>query len=186
MNLVLWDLKQQFTVLKDSKHRVQLITKRTWVLLIAMIKLYAIMQLSASARDGGWECLLMFWMQSWSMQTLCTGKISKLWTCHLHSFPQSQCPQPIYGWCHSQADWKFFCWLQPGPVLAMSPPPFYGRDHDSVIIVELGLLNLEDVTSAVLDWKEPSERKLALAADPVWSICHSGCYEEYHRQNNTF
>ncbi|XP_022781132.1 uncharacterized protein LOC111322317 [Stylophora pistillata] len=46
---------------------------------------------------------------------------------------------------------NFSCRRQPGPAPAMPPPPFHGRDHDSVNLADLGLLNIVTSVPAAED-----------------------------------
>lgn len=82
---------------------------------------------------------------------------------------------------------SFSCRCQPGPAPAMPPPPFHGRDHDSVNVADLGLLKFGRCHHCCIVVKGAKRKETGFGCRFCMKrSCHSGCHEEYHRQNNIF
>ena len=82
---------------------------------------------------------------------------------------------------------NFSCRRQPGPAPAMPPPPFHGRDHDSVNVADLGLLKFGRCHHCCIGVKGAKRKETGFGCRSCMKrLCRSGCHEEYHRQNNIF
>ncbi|PFX31328.1 Tyrosine-protein kinase isoform SRK4 [Stylophora pistillata] len=82
---------------------------------------------------------------------------------------------------------NFSCRRQPGPAPAMPPPPFHGRDHDSVNLADLGLLKFGRCHHCCIGVKGAKRKETGFGCRSCMKrLCRSGCHEEYHRQNNIF
>ena len=82
---------------------------------------------------------------------------------------------------------NFSCHRQPGPPAAPHPTPFHGREHDSVNLVELGLLKFGRCHHFCISVKGAKRKETGFGCRTcVKRLCHSGCHEQYHRQKNIF
>lgn len=80
---------------------------------------------------------------------------------------------------------NFSCCCPPGPVPAMPPPPFHGRDHDSVNVADLWLLIFGRCHHCCIGVKGTKRKETGFGCRSCMRhIRRSGCHEEYHRQNN--
>ena len=82
---------------------------------------------------------------------------------------------------------NFSCRSRPGPAPALPPPPFHGREHDSVNVVELELLKFGRCHHCCIGVKGAKRKETGFGCRTcMLHLCRSGCHEEYHRQNNIF
>ena len=93
----------------------------------------------------------------------------------------------IAGFIHKLTG-NFSCHHRCGPVPAVPAPPFHEReDHDSVHVVDLGLLKFGRCHHCCTGVKGAKRKETGFGYRSCMKhLCHSGCHEEYHRQNNVF
>ena len=80
---------------------------------------------------------------------------------------------------------NFSCRRLPGPAPALPPTPFHRRNHDSVSLVELGLLKFGRCHHCCIAVKGAKRKETRFGCRSCMKhLCRSGCHEQYHRQQN--